>query len=272
MILDGKSLAHTIRKKVKMRVAALPTQPGLAVILVGDDHASHTYVALKKKACEEAGIRFEQYLYMATESEQTLIQKIHELNVREDVNGILVQLPLPTQNADRMIAAIDPVKDVDGFHPVNLEKLENGKPAIASAVALGIMKLIEHSGGSPTTSAIVSSSLFAKPLEILLRERHIASTVVGHHDPQLTELTRKADILIVAVGQPGLITGDMVKPGAIVIDVGTTRTDAGLKGDIDFDSVLQIAHAITPVPGGVGPMTVAMLLVNILKAYDLQRS
>lgn len=272
MILDGKKLAQTIREKVKARVSALTTQPGLAVIVVGDDPASHTYVALKKKACEEAGIRFEQHLYSATEPEETLIQQIHELNAREDVNGILVQLPLPTQDADRVIAEIDPQKDVDGFHAVNLKKLESGKPAIASAVALGIMKLIEQAGRSSATAMIVSSPLFAKPLAILLRERGVTSIVIQHDDANLGDATRAADILVVAVGKPGLIVGDMVKPGAIVIDVGTTRTDSGLKGDVDFDSVAPIASAITPVPGGVGPMTVAMLLVNILKAYNLQRS
>lgn len=273
MMLDGRTLAQKIREKIKPRVSTLPTQPGLAVILVGNDPASHTYVALKKKACEEAGIRFEQYLYFATESEETLIKKIHELNARPDVNGILVQLPLPTQDADRVIREINPLKDVDGFHPVNLENLETGKPAIASAVALGIMKLIgEATKKTGTQTVIVSSALFAKPLEILLREQGIAPTVVQHDDSHIADATRTADILIVAVGQPGLITGDMVKPGAIVIDVGTTRTDHGLKGDVDFDSVAPIAGALTPVPGGVGPMTVAMLLVNILKAYDLQQS
>lgn len=273
MILDGRTLAQNIREKVKTRVQALGTQPGLAVILVGSDPASHTYVALKKKACEEAGIRFEQHLYFATESEDTLIKKIHQLNSRADVTGILVQLPLPTQDANRIIAEIDPLKDVDGFHPVNLQNLEAGKPAIASAVALGILKLIgEATRETPSQAVIVSSSLFAKPLQILLREQHILSTVVQSDDHHLAETTQTADILIVAVGQPGLITSNMVKPGAIVIDVGTTRTDAGLKGDVDFDSVAPIAGAITPVPGGVGPMTVAMLLVNILKAYNLQRS
>ncbi len=269
MILDGRTLAQNIREKIKARVSTLATKPGLAVLLVGSDPASHTYVALKKKACEEAGIRFEQHLYFANESEETLIKKIHELNAREDVTGILVQLPLPTQDADRVIAEIDSLKDVDGFHPANLQNLEAGKPSIASAVALGIMKLIGEAKGSQ--ALIVSSPLFARPLQILLRERKIFSTVVQSHDPHLAEKTRAADILITAVGQPVLITGDMVKPGATVIDVGTTRTEVGLKGDVDFDSVSQIAGAITPVPGGVGPMTVAMLLVNILKAYDLQR-
>lgn len=273
LILDGKNLALAIREKIKTRVAALPTAPGLAVLLVGADPASHTYVALKKKACEEAGIRFEQYLYLATEPEDTLIKKIQELNARPDVNGILVQLPLPTQDADHVIAAIDPLKDVDGFHPVNLENLAAHKPAIASAVALGIIKLIGEAPNKTGSQAVIASSpLFAKPLQILLREQRITATVVDPDAQDLATTTRTADILIVAVGHPGLITGDMVKPGATVIDVGTTRTAAGLKGDVDFDSVEPVAGALTPVPGGVGPMTVAMLLVNILKAHDLQKN
>lgn len=269
IILNGRELANRIREKIKTRVAALPTAPGLAVLLVGDDPASHTYVGLKRAACEEAGIRFEQYLYFATEPEQTLIDKIHELNARDDIHGILVQLPLPTQDANRVIAAIDPLKDVDGFHPENLEKLRRGEPCIASAVALGIMKLIDQAKASGW-ACIVSSPLFAEPLQLLLKERGIDSTIVQAEDEHLADHTRQADILIVAEGIPGLIRGDMVKPGATIIDVGTTRTDGGLKGDVDFDSVAPIAGAITPVPGGVGPMTVAMLLVNILKAYDLQ--
>ena len=270
VILDGRQLATRIREKVATRVAALPSQPGLAVLLVGDDPASHTYVGLKRAACEEAGIHFEQYLYPATETEPSLIDKIQELNTRQDIHGILVQLPLPAQDASRVILAIDPRKDVDGFHPENLARLSRGEPCIASAVALGVMKLLGETQAQ-SHACIVSSELFAAPLMILLRERRIFPTVVQAESPTLTEETRQADILVVAEGIPGLIHGDMVKPGATVIDVGTTRTDTGLKGDVDFDSVSSVSGAITPVPGGVGPMTVAMLLVNILKAYDLQK-
>lgn len=271
LLLNGRQLASRIREKIKTRVAALPSQPGLAVLLVGVDPASHTYVGLKRAACEEAGIRFEQSLYFATEPEETLIHKIEELNARADIHGILVQLPLPTQDADRVIAAIDPKKDVDGFHPANLEALRRGEPSIASAVALGVMKLLDEAKAHGHAACIVSSTLFAAPLEILLKERGVTSTVVQPEDPTFAQQTREADILIVAKGIPGLIRGDMVKPGATVIDVGTTRTEEGLKGDVDFESVQPVADAITPVPGGVGPMTVAMLLVNILKAYDLQK-
>ncbi|KKW33355.1 MAG: Bifunctional protein FolD [Candidatus Uhrbacteria bacterium GW2011_GWA2_52_8d] len=269
-ILDGRALASAIHDKIKTRVAVLPSQPGLTVLLVGDDPASHLYVSLKRQACEQAGIAFELLLYPANAPEEKLIEKITGLNTRDDIHGILVQLPLPSQNADRVIAAIDPLKDVDGFHPKNLEKLKLGKPCIASAVALGVMKLIDEAGARGH-AVIVSSPLFAAPLQVLLKERGVDSTVVQAEDPKLTVHTRKADILIVAEGIPELITADMVKPGSTVIDVGTTRTDEGLKGDVDFESVKKVAGAITPVPGGVGPMTVAMLLVNILKAYDLQR-
>lgn len=275
-LLDGKQLAARIREKIKARVATLPSQPRLAVLLVGDDPASHLYVSLKKQACEGAGIRFELTLYSSSISEDDLLAKIEELNARPDINGILVQLPLPTQDADRVIATIDPNKDVDGFHPKNLERLRRGQPCIASAVALGVMKLIDEVYGSyridkTYTACIVSSPLFAAPLEILLKERGIKSVVVQAEDIHLADQTRQADILIVAEGIPSLIRGDMVKNDATVIDVGTTRTDEGLKGDVDFESVEPVASAITPVPGGVGPMTVAMLLVNILKAYDLQK-
>jgi methylenetetrahydrofolate dehydrogenase (NADP+)/methenyltetrahydrofolate cyclohydrolase len=269
-ILNGQQLAARIREKIKNRITTLPSQPGLAVLLVGSDPASHTYVALKRSACEQTGVIFEQFLYTATEPEETLIKKIHELNAREDIHGILVQLPLPTQNADRVIAAIHPEKDVDGFHPANLCALRRGEPGIASAVALGVMKLLDEAGARGH-ACIISSPLFAEPLQILLKERGCTSTLVGADHPELAQQTRTADILIVAVGKPGLIRGTMIKPGATVIDVGTTQTKKGLKGDVDFDSVKNIAGAITPVPGGVGPMTVAMLLVNILKAYHLQK-
>ncbi len=275
MHLDGKAQAQRIRDKIKNRVGALSTQPGLAVILVGDDPASHTYVALKQDACEEAGIYFEKFLYSAEVEEGEIIKKVRELNTRKDIHGILVQLPLPNQDANNVIPEIDPLKDVDGFHKENLERLRRGEPAIASAVALGVMKLIstalEHyPKGVNRTAVIVASVLFSEPIEILLKEHNLPTTVIQAESDNLAEATKSADILIVAEGIPGLITGDMVKPGAIVIDVGTTRVDGKLLGDVEQASVEKVAGALTPVPGGVGPMTVAMLLVNILKAYGFQ--
>lgn len=274
-ILDGKTFAATIRQKIKDRISALASKPGLAIFLVGDDPASHIYVNLKQKACEEVGIHFEKFLYSSDVSETELIEKINELNHREDIHGILVQLPLPTQNADRVIAAMDPVKDVDGFHPKNLDALRTGKPTIAPAVALGILKLIdkalENRDRNGLHATIISSDFFAEPLQILLKEQQITSTIVRPEDSLFKEKTSMADILIVALGRPNIINGSMIKPGAILIDVGTTKVNGKLVGDIDRASVEDIAGAISPVPGGVGPMTVAMLLLNVLNAYQKQK-
>ena len=280
-LLDGRAIGARIREKVRARVAAMPVSPGLAVILVGDDPASHLYDALKKKACEEARIRFELFLYPADEPEESLIAKIDQLNGRHDVTGILVQLPLPTQNADRVIAAIRPDKDVDGFHRDNLKALANGRPGIVSALALGIMKLVDEAklpspskgeGQGEVRVAIVGSALFAEPLRHLFAEQRATVERVDPLDPTLADKTRTADILVVAVGKPGLIVGSMVKPGAIVIDVGTTKVGRRVVGDVDAESVLPVAGALSPVPGGAGPMTVAMLTLNVLKAAELQKN
>lgn len=275
ILLDGRAIGARIREKVKARVAQMAAKPGLAVLLVGDDPASHLYVSLKRKACEEAGIRFELFLYPADEPEAAILAKIEELNGRDDVTGILVQLPLPSQDADRVIAHIHPNKDVDGFHRDNIRALAEGRPGIVSALALGIMKLIDEAvvGGvpKPQIAAIVGSNLFAEPLRYLLAEQKAFGERVDPDDAELAAKTKAADILIVGVGRPGLVTGDMVKPGAIVIDVGTTKIGTRVVGDVDASSVEPVAGALTPVPGGVGPMTVAMLLLNILKAAELQR-
>lgn len=272
-LLDGKALGATIREKVKVRVATFSSPPTLAVILVGDDPASHLYVSLKQQACEEAGIGFELFRYTAEMPEEELLNIINELNAREEVTGILVQLPLPTQNADRIIAAIHPNKDVDGFHPENLRHLEAGEPGIVPALELGIMKLLSEALKTlphPSSALIVGSAFFARPLLSLLKEIRVQATNVSADDASLDEKTRAADLLIVAVGRPGLMTKEMVKPGAIVIDVGTTRLNGRTVGDVSED-VSEVAAALTPVPGGVGPMTVAMLLLNILKARELQK-
>ncbi|MCX6714926.1 MAG: bifunctional 5,10-methylenetetrahydrofolate dehydrogenase/5,10-methenyltetrahydrofolate cyclohydrolase [Candidatus Uhrbacteria bacterium] len=274
-ILDGKALAQTIRTKIKDRITALASKPGLAILLVGEDPASHIYVNLKQKACEEVGIHFEKHLYAQDVSEEELISKIQELNSNPDIHGILVQIPLPNQNADHVIEAIDPVKDVDGFHPRNLEALREGKPSLAPAVALGILKLIDKAldgknrAGLHTT--IVSSDFFADPLQILLREQQISSDVVRPTNPSFQQKIAEADILIIALGRPNLIHGSMIKTGAILIDVGTTKVHGRLVGDIERATVEPVAGALSPVPGGVGPMTVAMLLLNVLNAYGKQK-
>jgi methylenetetrahydrofolate dehydrogenase (NADP+)/methenyltetrahydrofolate cyclohydrolase len=272
-ILNGNQLANRIREKVKARIEKRDLDPGLAVILVGDDPASHTYVRLKEEACNEAGIRFEKITYEADVETTELIERVETLNERDDIHGILVQLPLPAQEADRVIQTIDQKKDVDGFHKKNVANLAADKPAIAPAVALGIMKLIEMANEpfEGQLAMIVGSEIFGTPLSTLLEERGADVRIVPKNTPDLQSKTVTADILIVAVGNPGMITGDMVKEGAVVIDVGTTKDGRKIYGDVDSTSVEGIAGALTPVPGGVGPMTVAMLLVNVLKAYSLQK-
>lgn len=270
-ILDGNALAKRVRDKVAERVQSLPTQPGLAVILVGDDPASHTYVSLKQKACEEVGIRSERIDFPADVPVETIIETVRSLNAREDIHGILVQLPLPSQDADLVIPEIDPDKDVDGFHQESLRRLRAGEPTIVSPVGLGVMKLI---GEVPkeTYAVIVASERFAEPLKLLMKEQGMVVDVIQAEVPALATITREADVLVVAEGIPGLITAAHVKPGAIVIDVGTTKVDEQLKGDVAFEEVEPLAGSITPVPGGVGPMTVAMLMLNVLNAYRLTQS
>lgn len=267
-IIDGKLLADKIRAEVKQRIANMVTRPGLAVILVGQDPASHTYVGIKEKACAEVGINSEKYLYFATEPEAKIIEKIKELNQRDDINGILVQLPLPKMNEDKVIAAIDPKKDVDGFHPDNIAKLDHDEPALVSPVALGVMKMIESTGRplAGLKATLVASDIFAHPIVHQLEAQEVETRIASADDADLTDKTKTADILITAVGRPGLISPDMVKPGAIVIDIGTTKVDGKLRGDVQFETVEPIAGWITPVPGGVGPMTVAYLMVNVLKS------
>lgn len=273
LILNGRALGKRIQDNVKARVAELALKPGLAVILVGNDPASHTYVNIKARACLEAGIHFEEFLYEANSAQEVLENKIQELNQREDIHGILVQLPLPSQNADHLIAVINPNKDVDGFHPKNIRALKEGKPALVSAVALGIVRLIAvamKQGLQPRTATIISSALFAEPIIELLRERSISSTVEVIEKNQESAKIFNSDIIIIALGHPNFLKGNMIKPGSIIIDVGTTKINGLLHGDVDRASVEFIAGALSPVPGGVGPMTVAMLLLNVLKAFQLQ--
>ncbi len=273
IVLNGTSLAAAIREKVRDRAAKLSPPLGLAVLLVGDDPASHVYVGLKKRACEEAGIHFEQFSYAADIGEHVLLEKIDELNARADVDGILVQLPLPTQDPNRIIPAIDPAKDIDGFHPDNAAACAAGKPCLAPPVHLGVMKLIEATGQNVTgkKAVLVGSELFSSPLASLLKERGMVSEIVSPHAPHLVERCRTADVLVTAVGRPGLITAQLLKPGAVVIDVGTTKSGKSVMGDVDRSSVDPVAGWVSPVPGGSGPLTVAYLLLNVLKARELKK-
>ena len=278
-ILNGKALAAEIRSEVKTQVAALAEKgvsTALAVILVGDDSASQVYVRNKIKACADTGIRSLEFRMPAETTQQQLLAKIAELNADESVDGILVQLPLPKQiNADAVIAAIDPAKDVDGFHVANAGALITGKQGFVPCTPFGVMRLIEKSGVNPRgKSAVIvgRSNIVGKPMALLLLAADATVTVAHSRTPDLSAVTRNADILVAAVGRAKLIKADMVKPGAVVIDVGMNRDENGkLCGDVDFAEVKEIAGSITPVPGGVGPMTIAMLMQNTVLAAQMRR-
>lgn len=278
-ILDGKALAAEIRSELKTQVAALAEKgvsTALAVILVGDDSASQVYVRNKIKACADTGIRSLEFRMPAETTQQQLLAKIAELNADESVDGILVQLPLPKQiNADAVISAIDPAKDVDGFHVANAGALVTGKQGFVPCTPFGVMHLIEKSGVNPRgKSAVIvgRSNIVGKPMALLLLAADATVTVAHSCTPDLSAVTRNADILVAAVGRAKLIKADMVKPGAVVIDVGMNRDENGkLCGDVDFAEVKEIAGSITPVPGGVGPMTIAMLMQNTVLAAQMRR-
>lgn len=277
-ILDGKALAAEIRSEVKTQVAALVEKgvcTALAVILVGDDSASQVYVRNKIKACADTGIRSLEFRMPAETTQQELLAKIAELNADENVDGILVQLPLPKQiNADAVISAINPAKDVDGFHVANAGALVTGKQGFVPCTPFGVMRLIEKSGVDPRgKSAVIvgRSNIVGKPMALLLLAADATVTVAHSRTSDLSAVTRNADILVAAVGRAKLIKADMVKPGAVVIDVGMNRDETGkLCGDVDFAEVKEIAGSITPVPGGVGPMTIAMLMQNTVLAAQMR--
>jgi len=267
-LLNGKVISEQIISVIKQNVSHSAQVPGLGVILVGNDPASHLYVSLKEKACLKAGINFEKFVFPAAVSETELLKKIDELNNRKDIHGILVQLPLPQQNPDQIISAIDPSKDVDGFHSENLCSLESGKKCLISPVVLGVVRLINETREplAQKNVVLVMSKIFARPFYTVLSGSGAQVEVVSPDSKNLEEKTKTADFLITAVGQPNLITGKMVKEGAIVIDIGTSRVGKKVVGDVEYTSVEKKASWLTPVPGGVGPMTVAMLLQNVLVA------
>ena len=277
-ILDGKEVARAVKDEVATAVAGLDYQPGLATVLVGEDPASQSYVRGKRRDAEQVGIRSIHHEPSPDVSQVDLVALIEDLNQDEGVDGILVQLPLPGHlDGEATVEVIDPAKDVDGLHPFNLGRLVLGKPGLRPSTPTGVMRILDHYGILTVGARAVivgRSFLVGRPLAMILSERGVDSTVsVAHSRTQdLASVTREADILIAAAGSPGLIGPDHVQPGATVIDVGVNRTDDGLVGDVDFDSVVDIAGAITPVPGGVGPMTRAMLLVNTLSAARARRA
>lgn len=273
-IIDGKAIAEEIKHEVRREIVKKKLTPGLAVILVGDDPASHLYVKLKKKSCEQVGIEFHRYFCSSSTSEKEVIEAIDFLNKDPKINAILVQLPLPKGlDENKIIQSIDPAKDVDGFHPENLKKLLKGRPDVIPGLAQGIIKLIESTKEeleNKKTVIISNSRIFSKPLEKLLEDKKIKVESYLSKEKNLSAKISQADILIVAVGKKNFIKAKMVKEGCIVIDVGTNRVKDKVFGDVDFKNVFKKAAWITPVPGGVGPMTIAMLLKNTLELAKKQ--
>lgn len=269
IIMDGKALAKKVRLQVAEQAAALPRQPGLAVILVGDDPASAVYVRNKEKDCQQCGIRSLEYRLPAETSQQALLALIARLNEDPAADGILVQLPLPRHIDSRaVLEAIRPDKDADAFHPENAGRMLTGEPAVWPCTPAGVMELLHEYGISPAGKRCVvlgRSNIVGKPMALLLLRENGTVTVCHSATPDLGEETRRADLLVSAVGRPGLIGAAQVKEGAVVIDVAINRTPEGrLCGDVDFDAVAPKASYITPVPGGVGPMTRAILMKNVL--------
>ena len=271
-LIDGKARAALLRAEVASGVARLARPPGLAVVLVGDDPASAVYVRAKGKACHEAGMVSFEHRLPAYASEGELLALIDALNVDTAVDGILVQLPLPDQiDTDRVIAAIEPDKDVDGFHPVNAGRLASGLPGFVPCTPLGCLMLLRETCGSLAgLDAVVigRSTIVGKPMAQLLLGDSATVTIAHSKTRNLSAICARADILVAAVGRPEMVRADWIKPGATVIDVGINRIEGRLVGDVAFDEAAAVAGAITPVPGGVGPMTIACLLSNTLASAE----
>jgi methylenetetrahydrofolate dehydrogenase (NADP+)/methenyltetrahydrofolate cyclohydrolase len=270
-IIDGKAIAAALRAEVAARVASLPYQPGLAVVLVGDDAASAVYVRSKDRAAAAAGIVAQTIRLPAATSEAELLDLISRLNAEPEVDGILVQLPLPAHiDKAAVLAAVDPVKDVDGFHPLNVGRLASGEPGLVPCTPLGVMKLLQASGTATAGArALVlgRSAIVGRPMAALLTAADATVTVAHSRTRDLAAECRRAEILVAAIGRPEFVRRDWIAPGAVLIDVGINRLpDGRLVGDIAYAECAEIAAAITPVPGGVGPMTIACLLENTLTA------
>jgi len=276
-IIDGKALAAEVRAALRPAVGALAARgarPGLAAIVAGDDPASRVYVRNKVRACEEVGVRSELHEFPADVAERALLECVAGLNRDPAVHGILVQLPLPAHlDTERVLAAVSPAKDVDGFHVENLGALLRGAPRFVPCTPAGVLRLLDHAGvplAGRHAVVIGRSNIVGKPLALLLLQRDATVTICHSKTARLAELARQADVLVAAAGRPRMVGAEMVKPGACVIDVGTSRTaDGKLSGDVDFAAASKVAGWITPVPGGVGPMTVAMLVANTVRATEL---
>lgn len=278
-IIDGKIISASVKERVKAEVSALKEKGitvGLAVIIVGEDPASKVYVSNKKKACENLGIISEEYALPESTTNEELLALIEELNSKPSINGILCQLPLPSHLDEKLIInSIDPEKDVDAFHPFNVGKIMIGDFYFLPCTPAGVMEMLKYENievEGKTCVVIGRSNIVGKPMNMLLLHQNGTVTVCHSKTKNLKEVCRNADILVAAVGRPKFVTEDMVKKGAVVIDVGINRVDGKLCGDVDFENVKNKASAITPVPGGVGPMTIAMLMQNTLTAAKKQNN
>lgn len=277
MIISGKELSKSLKEELKEKVATLNTEygrtPNLVVVLVGDDPGSVSYVTGKAKAADEVGIRNTTLRREATISEEELLALVDELNNDDDVDGILIQLPLPKHiDENKVIAAISPEKDVDAFHPMNVAKLWLKQPCVLPCTPKGIIKLLHFAGvdiAGKEAVVVGRSNIVGQPVAKLLLDQNATVTVAHSRTKNLAEVTRRADILVVAIGKERLVTADMIKPGAVVIDVGVNRDSrtGKLCGDVDFEEAQHVASAITPVPGGVGPMTIACLMENTVETF-----
>lgn len=279
-LIDGKAVSQQIKESVKKRVQALAESgvvPGLAVVLIGENSASHTYVKNKKKTCESLGMRSDLHQFPESLTEEDLLKTIHDLNQDPGVHGILVQLPLPDHIDEfKVILAIDPEKDVDGFHPISVGNMMIGREAFLPCTPHGIVKLLEHYEIDPSgkhTVVIGRSNIVGKPVGQLLLQKDSTVTYCHSRTKDLTAHTRQADILISAIGRAKFVDSSFIKPGAVVIDVGMNRDENGkLCGDVDFEDVKETASFLTPVPGGVGPMTIAMLMENTVHSAESRLS
>ncbi len=274
-LIDGKALAQEIRQGIAQDIEALVGQtgvrPGLAVVLVGDDPASAVYVRNKKKACDTAGLYVDDHTLPATTTQEELLKLINQLNANPKIHGILVQLPLPSQiGSQTVLNAVLPEKDADGFHPYNIGRLVAGDPLFVPCTPKGVIRMIESTGQTIEGKRAVvlgRSNIVGKPVAMLLMHRHATVTICHSRTQDLPRMCREADILVAAIGKAQFVKADMVKPGAVVIDVGINRLgDGRLVGDVDFEPVKERAGWLSPVPGGVGPMTIAMLLANTVEA------
>ena len=274
-IIDGKKIAAQVESEVRERLAKLPFKPGLVAVRVGNDPASEIYVRNKARKAKELGLEGKELVFDASLPEAELLARTEQLNSDDNVDGILIQLPLPKQiDPKKVIDAVDPAKDVDGFHPINVGLLHLGRPLLVPATPAGIMRLIASTGvdiAGARAVVIGRSDIVGKPVAALLLRENATVTICHSRTRDLPSVVREADIVVAAIGKPRFVTAEMIKRGAIVIDVGINRVDGKLAGDVDFDRVREVASWITPVPGGVGPMTIAMLMKNTVIAAQRRR-